>query len=147
MAVKLGMNCKLYYNTGDYTTPVWVEITNAKDVTLNLEASEADVTTRGNAGWRATTAALRDGSVDFEMIWDTADTAFAAIQAAYFANSAVEVAVMDGDITTVGSEGLRASMSVTSFTRNEPLEEAVSVAVGLKPTYAANAPEWMEITT
>jgi len=34
---------------------------------------------------------------------------------------------------------------VTNFSRNEPLEEAMTVSVTLKPTYAANPPEWMAV--
>jgi len=79
------------------------------------------------------------------MLWDTEDEGFTAIQEAYFNNTCIEFAVMDGDIETAGSQGLRATMSITSFTRNEPLEEAMAVSVTAKPTYAAQAPEWMEI--
>jgi len=145
MSVKLGMDAKLYRNTGTYETPTWVEITNAKDVNLNLEKGEADVTTRANQGWRATVGTLKDGSVEFEMVWDTLDAGFTAIQEAYFDGTPLEVAVMDGDIATSGSQGLRATMTVTNFSRNEPLEEAITVSVTLKPTYADNAPEWMEV--
>ena len=145
MGIKLGMEAKLYRNTGTYALPTWVELTNVKDLTLNLEAGEADVTTRGNAGWRATVATLKDGSIEFEMVWDTADTNFTAIQDAFFNGTDIEFAVMDGDITASGSQGLRATMSVTSFSRNEALEEALMVSVNAKPTYATNAPEWMTV--
>ena len=145
MGVKLGMDAKLYRNTGTYATPVWNEVVNVKDVTLNLEAGEADVTTRGNAGWRANIATLKDASLEFEMVWDTADDDFTALRTAFLSNGSVEFAVMDGDITTTGSQGLRATMSITNFSRSEPLEEAIKVSVTAKPTYAANAPEWMTI--
>lgn len=144
MAIKLGMNAKLYRNSATYASPAWAEMPNAKDVTLNLETGEADVSTRGNNGWRAILATLKEGSIEFESIWDTADEGFAALRQAYFNNTAIEMAVMDGDITETGSEGLRASMSVTNFTRNEPLEEAITASITLKPTYSANPPEWME---
>ena len=143
--MKLGMEAKLYRNTGTYATPTWVEMTNVKDLTLNLEASEADVTTRGNAGWRATIAALKDGSIEFEMVWDPADAGFTAIQDAYFNNTTVEFAVMDGDVTSTGTQGLRATMSITKLTRSEPLEQAITVSVTAKPTYSDNAPEWMTV--
>ncbi|HUU90101.1 MAG TPA: phage tail tube protein [Phycisphaerae bacterium] len=145
MGFKLGMEARLYQNTGTYETPTWTEIDNVKDVTLNLETGEADVTTRANNGWRATAATLKDGSVEFEMVWDTADAGFTAIQEAYFDNTSLEFAVMDGDIATSGTQGLRATMAVTNFSRNEPLEEAITVSVTIKPTYADNAPEWMEV--
>ena len=146
MGVRLGLDAKLYRNTGTYESPTWVEMTNVKDLTLNLESGEADVTTRGAAGWRATVATLKEGTIEFEMVWDTADAGFTAIQQAWFGNASIEFAVMDGDITVAGSQGLRATFSITKFSRNEPLEEALSVSVSAKPTYADNAPEWMTVS-
>ncbi len=143
--IKLGMEAKLYRNDGTYASPTWVEVLNLKDLTLNLEAGEADVTTRGNAGWRATIASLKDGSIEFDMLWDTADANFTAIRSAFFAGTDVEFAVMDGDVAGSGSQGLRATMAITSFSRNEALEEAISVSVTCKPTYSANPPEWMVV--
>ena len=141
--IKLGMNGKLYRNTGTYEAPAWVEITNVKDLTLTLETGEADVTTRANNGWKASKATLKDGSVEFDMVWDTEDEGFSAVQSAFFGNTGLELAVMDGDIETEEAEGLRATFSVTKFDRKEPLEEAMTVSVTIKPTYAAHAPEWM----
>jgi predicted secreted protein len=141
MSSKLGLECKLFRNTGTYESPVWDEITNTKDVTLNLEAGEADVTTRNNNGWRATLAALKDGSVDFQMVWDTDDADFTAIRQAWFNDASIEFAILDGAAAT--GQGLRATMRVLNFSISQPLEEAVTVDVTIKPTYAANAPEWM----
>jgi len=143
MATRLGMDAKLYRNTGTYALPVWVEVSNVKDVTLNLEKGEADVTTRANAGWRATVGTLKDASIEFQMVWDTVDAGFDAIRQAFFNNTPLEFAVMDGDITDPDSEGLRATFDVFNFTRNEALEEAILVDVSIKPTYADNAPEWI----
>jgi predicted secreted protein len=144
MAVKLGMQCKIYRNTGTYGTPVWAEISNCKDVTLNLETGEADVTTRANNGWKATAATLKDGSIEFESLWNRDDEGFKALKRAYFQNEPIEVAVMDGAIDQPGVEGLRATVSVTNLSRSEPLEEAISASVTLKPTAAAHAPFWYE---
>ncbi|MEZ6097169.1 MAG: hypothetical protein R3C03_23590 [Pirellulaceae bacterium] len=36
MATRLGMDAKFYRNTGTYASPVWTEVSNVKDVTLNL---------------------------------------------------------------------------------------------------------------
>jgi len=103
MAVKLGLDARLYRNTGTIPAPVWNDVKNVKDVTLNLEAGEADVTTRGNAGWKATVATLKDGSIEFEMVWDTADDDFAAIRDTFVNWASIELAVMDGDIAASGS--------------------------------------------
>ena len=45
MPIKLGLDAKLYHNTGSYGAPVWSEISNVRDLTLSLEDGEADVTT------------------------------------------------------------------------------------------------------
>ncbi len=145
MPFVLGKDCKLYRNTGSYGTPAWNEIPNVKDLAKNFETSEADVTTRGNAGWEAVVPALNRGSIDFQMVYDTADAGFVAIRDAYLNKTAVEYAVMDGDITVSGKQGLRATCMVTNFSMTQNLEEAVTVDVSIKPTYAANAPSWYTV--
>jgi hypothetical protein len=80
------------------------------------------------------------------MVWDTEDEGFTALQNAWFGDTPVEMAVMDGPITASGSQGLRATMSVISFSRKEPLEEAMTASISIKPTYAEHAPEWMKVT-
>ena len=140
MSIKLGMEAKLYYGAAGATATT--ELTNVKDVTLNLESGEADVTTRANAGWRATVGTLKTGSVEFEMIWDSDDLGFTAIKDAYFANTLIALAILD----EAGGEGLDADFSITSFSRKEALEEAITVSVTAKPTYSTRAPAWVEPT-
>jgi hypothetical protein len=140
MSIKLGMEAKLYYGAAGATAAT--ELTNVKDVTLNLESGEADVTTRGNSGWRATVGTLKTGSVEFEMIWDSDDAGFAAIKDAYFNNEPIALAILDG----AGGEGLDADFSITNFSRKEALEEAITVSVTAKPTYSTRAPAWVEPT-
>jgi TP901-1 family phage major tail protein len=128
----LGMNAKLYQGTAAAALGSLTVMNNVKDVTLNLEAGESDVTTRGNSGWRATAATLREASVDFEMVWQPADAGFDAIKTAYLANGTLEFAVLDGDKSVAGTEGLKGTFSITSFNRAEPLEEAITVSVTAK---------------
>jgi hypothetical protein len=143
MGVKLGMYGKLYRNAGTYAAPDWEEITNVKDLTLSLEKGEADATTRANNGWKATLPTLKEATIEFEMVWDTEDEGFSALQEAFFGDTSVEVAIMDGDMETEGAQGLRCTVGVPKFDRSEPLAEAMSVKVTLKPTYAVHAPEWI----
>lgn len=138
MAIRLGMEAKIYH--GAAGTTATSELTNVKDVTLNLETGEADVTTRGNQGWRATVGTLKEGSVEFEMVWDSDDTGFTAIKNAYFNNTPIALAILDHE----NGEGLDADFSITNFSRNEPLEEAITVSVTAKPTYSTRAPAWVE---
>ena len=150
MPHKLGMNCKFYYSDtlldGGANTPdtvSWNEISNVRDLTLNLETGEADITTRASSGWRATAATLKDGSIEFEMLWDTGDSAFDAIRNAWSGGSEIALAAMDGDVATSGSEGLVGNFTVTNFSRSEPLEEGVTVSVTVKPS---SQTQWYEVT-
>ena len=138
MSIRLGMQAKLYHGAAGATATT--ELSNVKDVTLNLETGESDVTTRASNGWRATIATLKNGSVEFTLIWDTEDAGFTAIKNAYFNNTAIALAVLDGE----GGSGLDADFSVPNFTRNEPLEEAITVNVTVKPTYVSRAPTWVD---
>lgn len=81
-----------------------------------------------------------------EMVWDTGDAGFTAIKNAYFINTKIGFAVMDGDITASGSQGLQADFSITNFSRKEALEEALAVSVTAKPTYSTTAPQWVTVT-
>jgi hypothetical protein len=145
MAVVIGKDAKLYRNTATWDSPTWNEIENCKDATLNLESGEADVTTRGS-DWRQTEPSLKEGTTEFEMIWDTDDDDFTAIRTAWQNGSTIEMAVMDGDITVAGSEGLRADFKITNFTRSEPLEEALTASVTAKPARTTNTPTWLIVT-
>ena len=138
MAIRLGLDAKLYYGVKGSTASTVMD--NVKDVTLGLTQAEADVTTRGANGWRLTVGTLKEGTVDFQMVQDTADAGFNAIKDAFFDNDAIALLVLDG---TNGS-GLDADFSVTSFTRNEALEDALTVDVSVKPTYSTRAPAWVE---
>lgn len=143
MALKLGMDAVLKYKVGGVAAVgSWVDLDNVRDVTLSLEAGEADVTTRANNGWRATVATLRDASVEFEMVWDTADPGFGAIKDAYLTNDVIGLAVLD-DPGAAG-EGLVADFMITNFSRSEALEEAVTVSVTAKVTFSATAPAWTQ---
>lgn len=149
MAKKLGMNCKFYFSDtlldGDLNTPstvTWNEISNVRDLTLNLETGEADVTTRANNGWRATAATLKDGSIEFEMLWESGDAGFDALKNAWANGTEIALAAMDGAVDTSGNEGLAGNFSVTNFSRNEPLEEGVTVSVTVKPS---SHTEWYEV--
>ena len=140
MSAKLGMDAKLYFKVdGQAGGGAWTEMSNVSDVTLNLEAGEADVTTRANGGWRATVATLKEGSVEFEMLWKPSDPGFAAVKNAFFNNGMIGLQILD----EAAGEGLQADFSVTNFSRSEPLEEGIKVSVTVKITDSDTPPSWI----
>ena len=122
----LGMNAKLYYGAAGASAAT--EMGNVRDVTLTLEAGEADVTTRANLGWRATAPTLRECTAEFEMVWDPTDAGFTAIKNAFLTAGLVALKILDQD----GGQGPDGDFAITSFSRNEALEEAITVSVTAK---------------
>ncbi len=138
MAIKLGLDAKLFRGTAG--TQGTIEVTNVKDVSLSLESGEADVTTRKAKGWKLSVATLKDASLEITILYDTEDEDFLAFKEAYFSNTPISLFVTDGDTT---AHGLDADFSVTGFTVDQPLEEAVTVKVTAKPTASDRAPVWV----
>ena len=136
MAIVLGLNAKLLRGAAGATGTT--EVKNVKDLTLNLESGEADVTTRATGGWRATAGTLKEASLEFGILYDTEDADFQAFQAAYFSNTPISLFITDG-----AGGGLDADWSITAFTVEQPLEEAVSVSITAKPTASTRAPAWV----
>lgn len=110
----LGMECVLSIAGG--------EVKNVQDVTVTLSAGEADVTTRGNQGWRQTVPTLRECTIEFTMLYLPSDATFAALHAAFESGDTVDVSV----------EGISGKFGVTNFSYEQPLEDAVKVNVTLK---------------
>ena len=122
----LGKDAKLYHGPAGATATT--EMTNVRDVTLTLEAGEADVTTRANSGWRATAPTLRECTCEFEMVWDPDDAGFTAIKNAFLASGLIALKILD----KTGGQGPDGDFAITSFSRNEALEEAITVSVTAK---------------
>jgi len=136
MAEKLGLDGKLYYKV---TGGSYVELTNVKDLTLNMEKALADVTTRAANGWKQYRGALKDASLEWEMVWDTADTGFIAIKDAYLNNTQLWLKALDSS----GGHGFEMLCEITGFSKKEPLEEAQTVSVTAKPAYSATPPSYI----
>lgn len=138
--INLGLNGQLYIGAGGssgYTSGTLVG--NCQDLTLKVEKSTAKVTTRANNGWEAYVPALRDATVSFKMVYDIGDANVLTIMNSFLANVAptnqLEVAVLDKD-----GFGLEGTMICSAFSRNEPLEEAMTIDVELKGGYDPTHP-------
>lgn len=139
-----GLKAKMYRNTGTFATPVWVEIVNIRDNTLNLEKGTADVSNRAS-DFRRVLTTLKNGTDDFQMVWDVGDPDFTAIQTAFFDDTLIDFAIMDGDITVSGNQGLRGEFEIVNFSRAEPLEDAVVADVSIALGFSANLPFWFTV--
>ena len=132
----LGMNAALYAGAEGQGLPDMAQVSNVKDVTLALEAAEADITTRENQGWRATAATLKSAAVDFQMLWRPNDAPLDLIKNAFLTGGPIAMAVIDmpWDQTGEGQEpeGIVGDWVITSFPRSEELENAQMINVSAK---------------
>jgi len=142
LTFKLGKDAKIYQGMEETQLTSMMEITNVRDVTLSLEAGEADVTTRSNSGWRATAASLRECTVEFEVVWQYMDMSFDAVKNAFLQGNYLELAVLDGPKEGPSVQGIKGTFSITGFSRNEPLEEAITVSVTAK---LAKFDQWVQV--
>ena len=135
MSVVLGLDAKLYRGTAGTQAATLME--NVKDVGVEIESGEADVTTRKAKGWRMSIATLKSATIDFEMNYDTTDADFIALQTAFFSNTPLAFFISDGH-----GNGLDADFTILNFNHSQPLEEAITVSVTIKPTDSSRAPVW-----
>lgn len=131
---RLGMKGKLFHGPGGSTGVPKTELDNISDVTLTLDAAEADVTTRANKGFRAIVSGLKECSIEFTMMYKPSDPGFRAVRQAWYTGDPIHLAAL----TSATGEGPVGDFSVTGFSRSEPLEEAITYEVTCKLT------EWEE---
>lgn len=140
MAAVLGLNAKLYIQTdGVAGSDGWTELTNVQDLTLNLSTERADVTTRGNNGFKAEIATLKNASITFESVFDPSDATFGSLSAAWLAGTLVGVRALTGPADEQTTQGVVSDMSVLDFTQSQPLADKITVAIELAPALSATA--------
>lgn len=143
----LGINCKLYRNTGTYGSPTWNEIDGVQDVSINMDSETGEATTRATGGWKQYASTVRDAGIEFEMPYDTADADMVALRDAFLTSgTTIELAAADGAIATTGTQYLRGTWCVTGFSLSEPLSDIRKVSISLKPGISANNMAWVTVS-
>ena len=138
----LGLECKLFIGTAGAATLTGAEaeVKLARSVELSLTSSLADVTVRGS-DWRLQRRALKEASINVELLYSPADPKYKMLFNAYNTGTPIAMFASDG----FGS-GLLCDVSVTEFSMPQPLEDAIVVNVVMLPTFTTRYPEWVEGT-
>lgn len=139
----VGGEAVLYYNSGNYASPTWVEVENCGDLDKANSRSTVAAPTRGK--WPEIGFLL--GGRTRGLTWSslqkkgTADAALTALVAAYDSGIAVEFAIADGAIATTGTKYLRITMKISKADESEPLDGVVTISFEAVPdANAANPP-------
>lgn len=150
----VGGNFKLYRNTGTYASPTWSIVAEISDVAVSeLTRNIAELKRRSSDFIVGLPAKIQMISVDIKMIHGIDATNFAAFKDAFFNATVIELAILDGIITTTGTQGLRLGMLVEQFPWGQPLEEVSDHDVVVKSAYyespagTVRDPSWITIPT
>lgn len=133
---KVGQKCKLYANTGTTDTPVWAEISDIGDTTLDgLELGTAELKRRSSVWTKVLAALFSAFSLNTRLVHGLNKTRFDQIRTDFFARTAREYAVCNGPITSDGTEGFRFAGLLTQFPWDQPLEDVAGHDVVAQHAY------------
>lgn len=146
-----GHKMKLYRNTNTVAAPTWVEIAEIGDVSMpDLSRGVAEVKRRTSDFTKNLPSIIQSIAIEFKLFHGISTTNFDAIRASFFAGTVEEWAIMNGDITVTGNEGLRLPVIIEQFPWDQPLEDVSShdirVVVGWMEEASAEVdPVWYPV--
>jgi hypothetical protein len=129
----LGANCKAYQNTGSFGSPVWGECTQIVNVKTPIKNETPEGSRRASGGYRQYMVTMTDFSLTFNMVWNTGETVFAAILAATYNKTEIDMIFLDGANTSGAHQGPRISAAFADFDRTEDLAGIAMADVTAKP--------------
>jgi hypothetical protein len=120
---KLGRECTLTIGTN--------QLKLAKEVTVELGGSEADVTTRDSQGIKRSVVALKELTISGTALYSPDDAAVQALVSAYTNGTPLDVTISDPSLSYTDK------WAVTSLSQGQPLEDVATLDFTLKPTLEA----------
>lgn len=130
-----GHRMKAYRNTGTPSVPVWSVVQEIGDMSISdLARGLAELKRRGKDFTKNLPTLIQSIAAEFRLHYGLGATAYTALRNAFFNATVEEWAIMGGDITSSGVEGLRCPFLVEQFPFDQPLEEVaghdVRLAIG-----------------
>ena len=142
--LRVGVNQKLYRNTGTWASPVWNEVTIARDVSLGLSQSKAEIKAR-LSGYAMTLPGIKSAPLEFDILADTSVDDYNVLRDAFINGTLIGFAVADDAIATVGTDYWKGEYYVHGFALDQKLEDAEMVKVTCDLAYSANVPIWIDV--
>ena len=147
---KVGMDCKLYYDSGSHSVPAYVLIARATDVTASVDFNTASFVSR-QSQWEATGYGAKTIEVTFGYeYWAGTDSVFTAMLDKSNNRTATRFLVFDSLVATNGAKGGRFYANVSPPSLNQPLQDGMTVDFTLRAAryYSGGTlvdPEWYEV--
>lgn len=161
--MKIGFTGRLYYlptpprATWNATTvggwhvgaaPAGLAIVNGvRDLSLDLEKTEVDASSRDTGGWEVVIGALKKSPVNFKVIWDSTKASQLAILSAFLSDTPVTIplAILDGDKATPGTMGVWGDYTVLKMSHGQNLQEGQLIDVTVKPGPSGVNTEYVQV--
>ncbi len=139
----LGPNGKVYYNSGTYGSPTWVELSIVNDWSRESKLNEAEANSRASfvdliaatsmaLSWQGTMK--NDGSAAWTFVYE-----------AMHKRTAVDFLVLNGPHSTNGVTGHRADCLVLDTSEDGGRNTRLYNSIMLKPTESDNVPKAVKV--
>lgn len=133
MSAKLGIDAKLYRNTGNYNTPIWTEIDAVKDFTLNFAWDTVEAPSRASKVKSKAKTIVDISGKGTCKVSDT-DAGYLALWAAMISNTAnIDVLILNGLANTNGARGVRYDGIVTQGNEDQGIGNALYMDFEVAP--------------
>lgn len=138
MELKLGYECKLQVSATASTAPAASssELANIKDVTVTLNRTAVDATTRAAGAFKTYMPGQIDSEISFKMLADgdsTSNSLCTTIRDAWLNGTALAMKISLGD-----GYYFMADFIVTDMSNGQALEDVVAYDIKVKPTLKSN---------
>ena len=145
MALKSGLQLYTYQLAGTLAVPTTYSLFNyVRDESVDMDRTEVDASSRASVTFRQFVPGLSNGNVETQIMHLPGDTIFDAIQSAFFNNTTLLMAFVDGPLQsgderhgetgTISVSGLWGAFYVTNFTEQRALEDAQVHDIRFSPT-------------
>ncbi len=149
----IGFDGKTYYNASTNASPSWTEITAVGDASLDLSFSEPDVSTRESI-FELIGLGRGQATINLSYLHQTGtDAVFNDLLNACRLGSTPapkQLALMDGNIATSGSKGLRAYCAMTGMPQSQEMDNGMRYEMSFRPARFVEAsaviiPDWFVV--
>lgn len=130
-----GLQTKLYYNSGTYASPTWVEITRTKGEKLPRSKAEISWEDR-DSKYKKTKGGHQDLGLTFSYrhVRGASDTVRTALLASLVNGTAIELLSCDGAYNETAVVGFRAHYEIMKMDKSAETSEAVTYECEAKHT-------------
>ncbi|WP_020473383.1 hypothetical protein [Zavarzinella formosa] len=142
--VKPAVKAKVYLNTDEYDDPTWVDMDIIRDVNTGKPWDLGDASTRASRV-KLYAPTQQDWALTATARCDNADTNYKALTGASVSAAMLDLLILDGPITSEGTEGYRAWLHVSETGQDQTIGNNLYKNFDFKPGVAPDLPKCVTV--